>query len=158
MAFRKVARMGHPLLQNPARPVTIEEIRSPAFVRLLEDMRDTMEEYGGIGLAAPQIHEGIQVAIVGFDEGNERYPDQAQQELTVFINPKITVLDETTQGFWEGCLSVPGLRGFVERPRKVQVDYLDETGAKKKLINLLQHKRNMQRFSPSPNSFGITDK
>jgi peptide deformylase len=134
MAIRKVARMGHPVLQKPARRVSRDEIATPAFARLLADMRDTMEEYGGIGLAAPQIHESVQVAIIGFDEGNERYPDQDAQELKIFINPEITVLDETLQGFWEGCLSVPGLRGFVERPRKVQVDYLDEKGAKKRFV------------------------
>lgn len=128
MAIRKVARMGHPVLRQKGRDLTPAEIRSPEIQRLIVDMVDTMKEYGGIGLAAPQIHESLQLAIIGYDEGSERYPDQGEQPLSVYINPKITVLDKTEQSFWEGCLSVPELRGLVARPRKIRVDYLDERG------------------------------
>lgn len=126
MAIRKIARMGHPVLRQPARDLKPAEIRSPVIRQLVEDMIETMEEYGGIGLAAPQIHEPLRVAIIGYEGDNPRYRDQGKQPLTVIFNPRTKVLDETRQGFWEGCLSVPDLRGLVRRPRKIQVDYLDQ--------------------------------
>ena len=116
MAIRKVARMGHPVLREKARILTTEEVKSPEVRRLIQDMLETMNEYNGIGIAAPQVHESLAIAIIDYDE---------QNPCTVIINPKITVLDETRQGFWEGCLSVPEIRGLVYRPRKVQIDYLD---------------------------------
>ena len=128
MAIRKIARMGHPILRVRGRDLTPAEIKSPKIQQLILDMIDTMKEYGGIGLAAPQVHESLQLAIIGYDEENERYPEKGSQPLSVFINPKITVVDPALQGFWEGCLSVPDLRGYVERPRKIRVDYLDEKG------------------------------
>lgn len=148
MAIRKIARMGHPVLRQKAREVTREELQSPEFARLLQDMVETMEEYGGIGLAAPQIHESISVAFIDYEEQNDRYSDiemdEASEEngdaaqktmpLSVFINAKITVLDETLQGFWEGCLSIPELRGLVYRPRKIRVDYWDLSGTPQFLI------------------------
>ena len=81
---------------------------------------------GGIGLAAPQIGISKQLAVIKLTEESDRYPDMEDSEAFTIFNPKITVLDKTEQGFWEGCLSVPGLRGFVERPRKIRVDFLDE--------------------------------
>lgn len=136
MSIRKVARMGHPILREKARELSSEEIRSEWLDQLLEDMVDTMEEYGGIGLAAPQIHEPVSVAIINYREDNSRYAGQGTQEmpLSVFINPKITVLDPKEQGFWEGCLSIPEIRGLVYRPRKIQVDYLDREGAAQSLV------------------------
>lgn len=146
MSIRKVARMGNPILREKARDLTLEEIRSDSFERLLEDMVDTMEEYGGIGLAAPQIHEPLAVAIIDFQNGQNRYPtantasenndDESLREmpLSVFINPKITVIDSKEQGFWEGCLSVPEIRGLVYRPRKIRVDFLDREGVARFLI------------------------
>ena len=125
MAIRKVARLGHPVLRAPCRELTRAEIRSPATRRLVEDMRETMAEYAGVGLAAPQVHEPVRIAIVEFDPGDaERDLDEEQTSFTVF-NPTTTVLDPTPAGYWEGCLSVPGMRGYVERPRRVRVDYLD---------------------------------
>ena len=82
---------------------------------------------GGIGLAAPQIGISKQLAVIKLTEESDRYPDMEDSEAFIIFNPKITVLDKTEQGFWEGCLSVPGLRGFVERPRKIRVDFLDES-------------------------------
>jgi peptide deformylase len=116
MAIRKIARMGHPVLRKKARELGPAEITSPAMRKLVEDMFDTLEDYEGIGLAAPQIFESIALAIV-------HYPQN--EEPKVIFNPVITVLDDTPQGYWEGCLSIPELRGFVERPRKVRIDYLD---------------------------------
>lgn len=141
MAIRKVARLGHPVLRAPCRALTRTEIRSPAARRLVRDLRETMEEYAGVGLAAPQVHESVRLAVIELDrEDVERDLDGAGGEegrareregkgdrvsFTVF-NPRTTVLDPSPAGFWEGCLSVPGMRGYVERPRRVRVDYLDE--------------------------------
>jgi peptide deformylase len=134
MAIRKVARLGHPILRRKTRELSIDEIHSPEIQRLIQDLRDTQAEYGGIGIAAPQVHESVRVAIIEFDGENGRYPDMGSQPLTVFINAKVSVLDSQEQTNWEGCLSVPGLRGRVSRPRKIRVDYLDETGAAKSLV------------------------
>lgn len=128
MAVRKIIRMGHPLLRQPARPLTEEEIGSEALERLIGDMIDTLHDYGGIGLAAPQIAEPVRLAIIEIEGGGSRYGDIPELPLTVFINPTIEVIDTASRGFWEGCLSVPGLRGFVERPQHVRVDYLNVTG------------------------------
>lgn len=134
MAVKKLARMGHPILRRKARPVTPEEFDSPWLHELLADMDDTMKAEGGIGIAAPQIAEGVQVAIIQIP-GQTRYETEVTPtERLVIINPALTVLDSNLQGFWEGCLSVPGLRGFVERPRKVQVDFFDEYGKPRQLI------------------------
>lgn len=134
MAIRKVARMGHPVLRQKARDLTPEEIRSPEIRSLIQDMVETMHEYGGIGLAAPQVHESINLALIDYTEENERYPGKGSQPLSVFINAKITVLDETEQGFWEGCLSIPEIRGLVYRPRKIQVDYLDHEAKSRRVV------------------------
>ena len=133
MAVRRIIRMGHPLLRQAARPLTDAEIGSENVARLIHDMTDTLHDYGGIGLAAPQIAEPIRLAIIEIDGDGSRYGDMPEMPLTVFINPVISVLDPTTQGYWEGCLSVPGLRGFVERPQHVRVDYLDIDGAQNSL-------------------------
>lgn len=126
MSILKVARMGHPVLREVAREVTRAEISSEPMQRLVCDMLETMEEYGGVGLAAPQVHAPIKLALIEFDPGSERYEVDEEQPCLVCFNPKVMVLDPAKAGFWEGCLSVPGLRGYVERPTKVQVDYLDE--------------------------------
>ena len=134
MAIRKVARLGHPVLREPCRELTRAEIRSPAVRRLVEDMRETMEEYAGVGLAAPQVHEPVRLAVIEFDPGDaERDLDDGRTSFTVF-NPTTTVLDPAPAGYWEGCLSVPGMRGYVERPRRVQVDYLDEAAKPARVV------------------------
>lgn len=128
MAIRKVARMGHPVLRQKARDLSADEIRSPEIAQLLADMRETMREYGGIGLAAPQIHESLQIALIGMDgDGCE------MEDPEVFFNPVVTALDTEVQGFWEGCLSVPDLRGLVFRPRRIRVDYLDRDARPKSI-------------------------
>jgi peptide deformylase len=133
MAVREVIRMGHPTLRQKAQPYTKEEIQSEAFGQLLQDLFDTMVKEGGIGIAAPQINVSKAVTIIQVDPGNERYDTEEETPVLILINPKVTVLDQTRQGFWEGCLSVPGLRGFVERPRKVRIDYLDQEGQPQEL-------------------------
>ncbi len=128
MAVRRIIRMGHPLLRAPARPLTLDEIRSEATRRLVADMIDTLHDYGGIGLAAPQIAEPIRLAIVELPGGPSRYGELPEVPLTAFVNPEIEVLDPTTAGYWEGCLSVPGLRGFVARPQHIRVRALNLAG------------------------------
>lgn len=131
MAIRKVLRMGHPILRKKARELKEKEIASPEVQRLIDDMIDTMHDYDGIGLAAPQIGEAVRVSVIEFDDENPRYQDMGVQGLETYINPKMTVIDSEPQGFWEGCLSVPGIRGLVHRPRGVRVEYLDRNGKKK---------------------------
>ncbi len=129
MAVRKIIRMGHPTLRQVARPLTSEEIHSEALVRLVDDMIDTLHDYGGIGLAAPQINEPVRLAIIEIDGGPSRYGEIPSLPLTVFINPEVQILNPEPAGYWEGCLSVPGMRGFVERPQHVRVNALDQQGA-----------------------------
>jgi peptide deformylase len=128
MSILKVAKMGHPILKEKAKIVSKEQFKAPWFLKLIEDMKLTMNEYGGIGLAATQVHEPWQICLMGLPVENE------EEKIIVVVNPKITVLDPTLQTHWEGCLSVPGLRGQVSRPRKIQLDYLDEFGKPNVLI------------------------
>lgn len=129
MAIREVATIGNPILRQTARDLTPEELATPELRALVADMIDTMHHLDGIGLAAPQISEPLQLAVIQLELESERYPDMDSLPLTVFVNPKITILDEEEQEFWEGCLSVPDLRGVVARPRKVRVDFHDLEGA-----------------------------
>jgi peptide deformylase len=128
MAILEVLQMGHPLLRDVARPLEAHEIGDRGFQQLLDDMVDTLHEQGGIGLAAPQIGVSVRVAIIEIEGGPSRYGELASMPLNVFINPVIEVLDPATMGYWEGCLSVAGIRGFVERPQHVRVNYTTATG------------------------------
>jgi peptide deformylase len=112
MAVRKILRMGDPLLLEQARPV--QHFDTPELDGLIEDMFDTMAAAGGVGLAAPQIGVGLQVVVFGFD-ASERYPDAEAVPQTILINPQITPLSAEEEAGWEGCLSLPGLRGEVNR-------------------------------------------
>ena len=134
MAVKPVIRMGHPVLRETAKTLSDEEILSTETKLLVQDMLDTMEAEDGIGIAAPQIGVSKQIALVGVPADSERYPESEESPLYVVINPTIKVIDETPQGFWEGCLSVPGLRGYVERPRKVQVDFKNLEGKSESLV------------------------
>lgn len=135
MTVRKVIKMGNPLLREVAKEFTKDEILSEDMQDLITDMWDTMYAYDGIGLAAPQIGLSRQLAVIHLEEDSERYPELVESNKFIIFNPSISVLDETKQEFWEGCLSVPGLRGPVSRPRKIKVDYLDEN-AKENSIEL----------------------
>ncbi len=134
LAILKVARMGHPVLREVCRDLSPDEIRSERFRGLVSDMRETMREYRGVGIAAPQVHEPVRIALIEFGDDNPRYAVGEPQSLVVLFNARVTVLDETPAGYWEGCLSLPGLRGYVERPCKVQVDYLDEDATSRSVI------------------------
>jgi peptide deformylase len=134
MAAKPIIRMGHPTLRQMAEPVILSEIHSLEFKAILLDLYDTMKAEGGIGIAAPQINISKQITLIELPANSERYGKLEKSELFTIINPVITVIDSELQGFWEGCLSVPGLRGFVERARSVQIDYINEFGEQKKLI------------------------
>lgn len=128
MAVRRIIRMGHPTLRKVAEPLAPAHIGTAAFARLVDDMVETLHDYGGVGLAAPQINESVRLAILEVPGGPTRYGEVPKLPLTGFVNPKVHVLDATPNGVWEGCLSVPGLRGYVERPRHVRVQALDLEG------------------------------
>ena len=127
MAILKVARLGHPVLRRVAEPVSPEAIGSPEIQQLIDDMFETMAEYDGAGLAAPQVHVSRRVVIYGVDQ-NPRYPDAEAVPLTVLVNPRITALTDEVEEDWEGCLSLPGLRGLVPRVTRVRVEAYDRTG------------------------------
>ena len=118
--------MGHPTLRELAKPMSKEEILSDETKELLQDMIDTMEAEGGIGIAAPQIGISKQVTLIAIDSEQTRYEEAESTPLLVIFNPVITTINEELQGFWEGCLSVPGLRGYVQRPKQVRIEYLDQ--------------------------------
>ena len=125
MTIRSVLRMGHPILSALAKPV--DEFGTPELDQLLEDMRDSMQALNGAGLAAPQIGVSQRVVIFAMQE-NPRYPDEQEVPETVLINPKIETIGHETLGFWEGCLSVPGMRGYVERPAKIRYTGFNQVG------------------------------
>lgn len=130
MAILKVARLGHPVLRRIAEPVSLEEIRTPRFQQFIDDMVETMYEYDGVGLAAPQVHVSQQVAVLEVKKP-PRYPDAPSVPLTVLINPRVTILNHETQektDGWEGCLSVPDMRGVAPRYRELRVEALDRHG------------------------------
>jgi peptide deformylase len=119
----KVARLGFPSVRTHAKPVPMERIRTRDFQKLIDDMVETMKEYRGIGLAAPQVHLPLQLAVLEV-EAHPRDPDMPAVPLTVLINPVVTVLDQTPVEEWEGCLSIPDLRGLVPRFKQVRVETL----------------------------------
>lgn len=125
MSVKEVLKMGHPILQQVAESVT--EFNSTYLDKLVTDMYDTMESLDGAGLAAPQI--GISKRIVIFwVEDNPRYPDIEPVPNTILINPQITVLGDELEYGWEGCLSVPGLRGLVPRATRIKYSGYDQFG------------------------------
>jgi peptide deformylase len=128
MAILKVAQMGHPILRKVAKTISEKDIKSPEIQTLIDNMIETMHEYDGVGLAAPQVHQAIQIAVMEIVGENPRYPDEDEVPITVFINPKITPLTKKTMGVWEGCLSVKGMRGLVHRPDHIRLEALDRKG------------------------------
>jgi peptide deformylase len=126
MATRSVLKMGDPLLLQQARPV--EKFATAELRELLADMHDTMLSLDGAGLAAPQIGVSLQVVVFGF-ERNQRYPDAEPVPYTVLINPSLEPISDEMEEGWEGCLSVPGLRGMVPRYKHLRYRGYDENGA-----------------------------
>jgi peptide deformylase len=125
MAIREVLKMGDPRLLQVSEPVG--QFGTPELENLLTDMRDTMHHLNGAGLAAPQIGVGARVVIFGFDE-NPRYPEEEAVPFTVLINPELTPIGDAMDEGWEGCLSVPGMRGLVPRYRELRYTGFDAQG------------------------------
>lgn len=123
----KVARLGHPVIRTVAQPVDPATIKTPEFQRLLDDMVETMHEYTGVGLAAPQVHLPLQLAVLEV-EHHPRYSDMPRVPLSFLINPVVTVLDASTIDEWEGCLSIPDMRGRVPRYKRLRVVALGRDG------------------------------
>src|SRR5687768_14992585 len=123
MSILKVARMGHPVLRERGRPLDTSELRSPRVQKLIDDMIDTMREYNGVGLAAPQVHESVRlfVALLADD------PDEGTSAV-VIVNPEIVSNTSARQEGWEGCLSIPDIRGLVPRFTDITVKALDRDG------------------------------
>jgi len=122
MSILKVARMGHPVLRERARLLTKSDLRDPLVQKLFDDMIDTMFEYSGVGLAAPQVHEGLRVFVALLDTESE------ESEAVIVVNPEISPLTKTTEEGWEGCLSIPDVRGLVPRFVDVGLSGLDRQG------------------------------
>ena len=127
MSLLKIAQIGHPILRQPARALTPEEILSPKIQRFIDDMVETMRDANGAGLAANQVYTPIQICVIEVND-NPRYPYKPKIPLEILINPQITTLSEEQFENYEGCLSVPNLRGKVRRSAEVQVDYIDREG------------------------------
>jgi len=129
MSILKVARMGHPVLRARAREVEKAELRQPSIQKLIDDMIDTMHEYHGVGLAAPQIHEGLRIFVAAIAPLSDE-PLAPDADPMVFVNPVITPAGPQMAEDWEGCLSIPDLRGRVPRAVNIAVTALDRHGAK----------------------------
>ncbi len=123
MSILKVARMGHPVLRAKARTVDKSELKNPTVQQFIDSMIDTMYEYSGVGLAAPQVHESLRMFVAMLD------PDgRGEGDAVVFINPEITVKGDQTVEGWEGCLSIPEIRGRVPRAQHISITALDRHG------------------------------
>jgi len=146
VSILKVARLGHPVLRQIAPPVEPEATQSPEIQRLIDDMIETMREYDGIGIAAPQVHVSKQIAVIEA-KGNRRYPDAPDIPLTVLINPEVTPLSPELEEDWEGCLSLIDFRGSTPRYRQVRAKALDRQGRPLEFVatgfhaRVLQHER-----------------
>ena len=135
MAILKVARMGHPVLRARARPIDPAQIGSPRIQQLIDDMFETMQEYQGVGLAAPQVHVSLRVFVAGFAPNPNGDTDDDEEEESgrgvprmALINPEITPIGAELVEDWEGCLSIPDIRGRVPRSREILVKAYDRRG------------------------------
>ena len=127
MSILKVARLGHPVLRRVTAPLSQVDLQSAALQQLIDDMIETMKEYDGVGLAADQVHESKQLAVLEVAD-NPRYPSKPNVPLTVLVNPSVMPLSDEMEDDWEGCLSVPELRGKVPRYRRIHVSAWDRHG------------------------------
>jgi peptide deformylase len=127
MALRKIATIGHPVLRQPARELTREELAGPSAQQLIDDMVETMRDASGAGIAANQVYEPVRVCVIEVDK-NPRYPYKPDYPLTVLVNPRVESLTDETFMNFEGCLSVPNLRGQVPRATIARVRAWDRRG------------------------------
>jgi peptide deformylase len=123
MSILKVARMGHPVLRAKARAIDKAELKSPTLQQFIDDMVDTMYEYSGVGLAAPQVHEAVRIFVAMLDADGH-----GEGDATILVNPELLVIGDQTVEGWEGCLSIPDIRGRVPRSQHIKVSALDRTG------------------------------
>jgi peptide deformylase len=123
MSILKVARMGHPVLRERARPLEKSDFKSAVVQKLIDDMIDTMHEYHGVGLAGPQVHEGLRIFVALLDDE----PD-SESPAVVVVNPEIIASAQATEEGWEGCLSIPDIRGMVPRYTDITMKALDRDG------------------------------
>ena len=128
MSVHEVVAIGDPVLRRRTRELSVEELASPKVQRLIDDLIETKRATHGAGLAANQVGEGLRVAVVEVEEGNPRYPYKPPEPLTVMINPTIEPLDDEMVEINESCLSVPDLRGSLQRHLAIRVRYLDRLG------------------------------
>ena len=128
MSILKVARLGHPVLRAKASPLDQKDITTAPIQKLIDDMIATMQEYHGIGLAGPQVHEGLRLFIAGLEKENRRTGEVEIVPLAV-VNPEITPLGRDLVEDWEGCLSIPDIRGRVPRNRRVRLRGFDRDAA-----------------------------
>ena len=135
MSILKVTRLGHPVLREVTKEISLKNLKTSSLQKLIDDMVETMKEYDGVGLAADQVFTSLQVAVLEVAD-NPRYPNKAQVPLTVLVNPKITPLSDEMEEDWEGCLSIPDLRGRVPRYKSIQVHALDRRG---KALDFVAH-------------------
>ena len=143
MSILKVARLGHPVLRKVTENVSQRELQSPTWQKFIDDMIETMKEYDGVGLAADQVHESKQIAVLEVAD-NPRYPEKPRVPLTVLVNPTITPLSEDMEEDWEGCLSIPDLRGMVPRYKSIRVQALDRQGKETDFVANEFHARVIQ--------------
>ena len=125
-AVRKVVRLGDPVLRASTRALAAQEIRLPEVQRFIDEMAASMDEYAGVGIAANQVGQGLSLFLMGLPKGTSRHPEGI--ETTVVFNPTIRLLGDEKEVDWEGCLSLPGLRGQVERFRKLELSGWDQSG------------------------------
>ena len=128
MTVLPIRELGDPVLREPARELSAEELASPEVQRLIDDMIETKRAANGAGIAAPQVGEPLRIALAEVEPDNPRYPYKPPIPLTVFVNPRLEPLDDETATINEGCLSIPNLRGELERYVNVRVTYLDRDG------------------------------
>jgi peptide deformylase len=126
MSILKVARIGHPVVRRPGQTVAREDLLSPAMQKLVEDMRETMYEYDGVGLAAPQVHASLLLAVLEVPASDRRA--EGGVPFSVLVNPVVTPIGNEMIDGWEGCLSIPDLRGLVPRFARVRLEALDREG------------------------------
>jgi peptide deformylase len=128
MALLTIARLGHPVLRERAAPVTADDLASPETQAFIDNMIETMRDSEGVGLAAPQVHVLKRIILVEVKSPNPRYPGQPGVPLTAIINPEITQHSAEREEDWEGCLSIPDLRGRVPRWRSLRLTGLYRAG------------------------------
>ncbi len=126
MSILKVARIGHPVIRAAAKPVPKQAFRDPSFQKLVENMRETMYEYDGVGLAGPQVHESWRLAVIEVPASDDR--SRHEVPFTVLVNPVVTPVGDEREAGWEGCLSIPDLRGVVPRFKRLHLDAVDRHG------------------------------